>query len=267
MDGAWRPSGVVTLLTDFGHADPYVGIVKGVLYRDAPALRAVVDLAHELEPEDVTAAAFVLRHAWSWFPVGSVHVAVVDPEVGSERAILVARAGGHAFLAPDNGLLAPLLRALQGADVRRLDVEGLGLAGGSRTFHGRDRFAPAAALLASGRAPETLGPALAGWRGLALPEPRPDGAGALRAEVLWVDRFGNLVTNAPGDPAALPLRAEVAGRVVPFVATYAAAEPGALVALVDSFGLCEVAVRGGSAARTLGLGRGASVRIVGAARG
>lgn len=262
MDGAWRPSGVVTLLTDFGHADPYVGILKGVLYRDAPALRAVVDVAHELEPQDVTAAAFVLRHSWSWFPAGSVHVAVVDPEVGSERAILVARAGGHAFLAPDNGLLAPVLAGLQGADVRRLDVEGLGLAGGSRTFHGRDRFAPAAALLAAGRAPETLGAPFAGWRRLALPEPRPDG-GALLAEVLWVDRFGNLVTNAPGDPAALPARAEIGGRSVPFVGTYAAAEPGALVALVSSFGLCEIAVRGGNAARTLGLGRGAAVRILG----
>ena len=257
----WTPSGVVTLLTDFGLRDPYVGVMKGVLARLAPAARAI-DLTHAVEPQDVRHGAFLLAHSWRWFPEGTVHVAVVDPGVGSARRILVARHGGHAFLAPDNGLLGAVLDA--GADVRALDVERFALPGAGRTFHGRDVFVPAAARLAAGLDPAEAGQPAGEHLRLDLPRPRPDGAG-VRGEILFADHFGNLVTSVrpqdlPGGPAGWAALA--GGERLPVRGTYAEAAPGELLALVDSFDHCELAVRDGSAARRLGLAPGAAVVFV-----
>lgn len=257
---------MVTLLTDFGTADPYVGILKGVVLGESRAVRSIVDLSHEVPPQDVATAAFFLAHSWRWFPRGTVHVAVVDPGVGSGRDLLVGERDGHAFVVPDNGLLGPALAGPGApAGVRRVDVRRLGLERGSRTFHGRDRFAPLAAWLAGGTPPAALGSPHEGWRRLPAPcpEPRPgDEGGGWLARVVHVDRYGNLVTNAPAEllPAAGG-RVEVGGRALPVVGTYAEAAPGELFALVDSYDLVEIAQRDGDAARALGLGRGAAVLL------
>lgn len=257
--GAWLPSGVVTLTTDFGLTDPYVGVMKGVLLSQGSGLR-LVDLTHGIPAQDVRSAAFHLAHSWSWFPSGTVHVAVVDPGVGSDRPILVARERGHAFLAPDNGLLGPVLS--EGADVRALDVERFSLPGRSRTFHGRDVFAPAAARLACGLDPAEAGEALEDFERLVFPAPSIGPEGEVQGEVLLADRFGNLVTNVPA--ARLPgsprdWTVVVGSAEVPLFGAYSEADPGGLLALVDSFGYWEVAVRDGDAADELGVGPGAPV--------
>ena len=262
-DPAWTPSGVVTWTTDFGLADPYVGILHGVVLGVSRDLRPV-DLTHGIAAQDVRAAAFHLRHGWPWFPAGTVHVAVVDPGVGSARRILVARDRGHAFLAPDNGLLGPVLSPE--ADVRELDVEAFALPGRSRTFHGRDVFAPAAGRIAAGLAPEDAGRPAAAWERLEFPEPCAGPDGTVAGEVLVVDRFGNLITNVrsealPGGGGLDAWVVEVAGREVPLRATYAEGAPGSLLALVDSFDAWEVAERDGSAAERLAVGVGAEVRF------
>jgi S-adenosylmethionine hydrolase len=258
---AWRPSGVVTLTTDFGLTDPYAGILHGVLLRQDARL-AVVDLTHGIPPQDVRSAAFHLAHSWRWFPAGTVHVAVVDPGVGSPRRILVARDRDHAFLAPDNGLLGPILG--EAAAVRALDVERFALPNRSRTFHGRDVFAPAAAALAGGLDPAEAGGPAGPIERLSFPGPSMGERGGVEGQVLVVDRFGNLITNVPdalleGPPSAW--RARAGGQLAPAAGTYAEVAPGALVALVDSFGYWELAVRDGSAAALLGLGPGAPVRF------
>jgi len=257
----WRPSGFVTLLTDFGLSDTYVGVMKGVLARHHPRARAV-DLTHAVPPQDVRAAALHLASAWSWFPSGSVHVCVVDPGVGSGRRILVGEQAGHAFLAPDNGLLSGVLA--DSAPRYALDVEALGLGAVSRTFHGRDVFMPAAARLLRGRAPHELGPAVDDALRLEWPRPARDGSG-WRARIVLADRFGNLrtcLTRAELAPErAQGWSAEVAGRALPVGGTYADVEPGQALTLVDSSGCWELAVRDGSARERLGLEPGAEVRF------
>lgn len=251
-------SGIVTLLTDFGLSDPFVGIMKGVIlarHRQA----TVIDLCHGIPPQSVADAAFWLERSYGWFPPGSVHVAVVDPGVGSARRILAARAHGHLFLAPDNGLLAPSLSGA-GAEVRAVDGNQLGLPTPSATFHGRDVFAPVAADLASGAlAFADVGPAASALP-CVLAAPEQD-AEALRGEVISVDRFGNLITNL--ERRALDAigarRVLVGGREVAVRRTYADAEPGELLALINAFEVLELAVRDGSAQQQLGLGRGTPV--------
>ncbi len=258
----WQPSGIVTLLTDFGHADTYVGVMKGVLFGRAKGLQQVVDLTHNVPPQDVAAAGFHLEQAWPWFPEGTVHVAVVDPGVGSSRRILCASHAGQAFLAPDNGLLTPIIQ--RGAELRDLDLERFALDNRSATFHGRDVFCPAAAELVGG-----LDPLQAGARvqnGLCLENQRPadlDGGG-WRGQVELVDHFGNLVTNLPssllgGDP--LSFSVELDGHRLPIRKTYAEVASGELVALIDSFGRVEVARRDGNASRSLGLEAGAELLL------
>jgi S-adenosyl-L-methionine hydrolase (adenosine-forming) len=261
----WRPSGLLTLTTDYGLADPYVGIVKGVLRATAGSVTAI-DLTHAVPPQDVRSAAFFLAHSWRYFPPGTVHLAIVDPGVGSRRRILVARDRGHAFLAPDNGLLGPVLSS--SARVVALDVERFSLPGRSRTFHGRDVFAPAAARIAAGLAPERAGRRVADWLRLRFPLPKRARGGTITGEVLLADHFGNLITNVPA--AVLAGRASERARAsgwsahaggarFPVRETYADAEVGELLALVDSYGFLELAVRGGNAAARLQLAPGAPV--------
>lgn len=259
--GAWRPSGVVSLLTDFGADDAYVGVMKGVLLARAP--RAVpVDLCHGVAPQALLHAAWLLKSAFAYFPAGTVHVAVVDPGVGSGRRILVARDRGHAFLAPDNGLLGPVLS--KEAEVRALDVERFALPNRSATFHGRDVFAPAGAALASGLAPEEAGELAPEWRRAELPTVVEANDGSLRTEVLYADRFGNLVTplgreRLEGGPARWTV--EIAGVELSIRSTYADAERGERLALVGSAGSLEISVREGDAARELAAGPGTPVLV------
>ncbi len=261
---------LVTLLTDFGLADYYVGAVKGTLLRLAPGCR-LIDLSHELPPGDVAAGADLLAGAAPTFPPSTIHLAVVDPGVGTDRRILAALAGDQRFVAPDNGLLGPCLEAA-GARVWSVEREELFLTAPGATFHGRDRFAPVAAALARGEAPESLGPEID--NPIRLPETPPSrsldgGRAVLVGRVRRVDRFGNLVTNLPAswvtelapNPRTAP-PVEVAGREVRrWVGHYAELGPGEAGALAGSLGTVELSLPGESLARKWGIKRGAPVRI------
>ena len=250
--------GIVTLLSDFGTDDPYVGIMKGVVLSEHPAA-TLVDVSHGVPAQNVAVGALYLEHSFVWFPQGSVHLAVVDPGVGSQRAALIARAGGHYFVAPDNGLLSRVAAQSPDFEARRAEPATLGLAVRSRTFHGRDVFARLAARLA--RFPERFAelgaPHLAASLSL---EPLVDDGVTARGRVLAVDHFGNLITDLPSRCIERPgARIELGGRSLRIVGTYSEADAGECVALTSSFGLVEVAVRNGSAALVLGLGMGAEV--------
>ena len=246
-------SAVITLLTDFGTADGYVAEMKGRLLRLAPDA-TVVDVAHDIAPGDVEAAAYVLGRTWRAFPEGTVHLAVVDPGVGTERRALAALGGGHRFLAPDNGLLTFVAdQALLKAVVLPVPE------GAAPTFHGRDVFAPAAAALANGTAPAALGAPAGSIARLSWSAPRRTEAGALGA-VVHVDRFGTLVTNIPAEMIPAGARALVAGRAIPTRRTFGDVAPGEAVAFTGSGGTLEIAVRDGRADEVLGVGRGADVR-------
>lgn len=246
---------LVTLSTDLGAA--YAAQMKAVLAHDLPPGN-VVDLAHDLSAHHVQEASFVVRAMAERFPAGSVHVVVVDPGVGGARApVVVACRDGSALVGPDNGVLAPLAEALGGGTAFRIEPARLG--GRPRigtTFDGRDVFAPAAARLARGAAPEELGPPTA-LTSLARPCPQPCPGGA-RGAVAHVDRFGNAVTDVP--TAWVPAGTSEVGvrwgrrsRRVPFVTSYEQAGRGHVAVLGSSFGSLEVAIAEGRAARRLGL--------------
>jgi hypothetical protein len=270
------PSGIVTLLTDFGTRDPFVGVMKGAMLARSATL-SFVDLTHAIDPQRVGDAAFWLAHAFGWFPAGSVHLAVVDPGVGTERAAVVAQGTGpggatHWFVAPDNGVLEVVARRIPDLAARAIEPARLGLHVASRTFHGRDVFAPVAALLAAGAlAFEAVGPSVALTPTTNVPEPEVQ-EHAAHGVVVVIDHFGNLVTNVPvpampaqGAPNPAEFRQQVhvtiAGRELELVGTYADVAQGAVAAVVGSFGTVEVFVRNGSAVVALGTRRGAAVSV------
>ena len=239
---------IVTLTTDFGAEDGYVGAMKGVILARAPAV-TLVDITHAVPRHDIAAAANALADAAPCFPPGTVHLAVVDPGVGGARTPVVVVASGQLFVGPDNGLfelVAPepeAAFAIADPAFRREPV--------ASTFHGRDVFAPAAARLALGAAPHQAGPAVALAGRLDL---------ARGHRVVHVDRFGNLVTDIAGLPPSARIR--IAGRAIAGVSeTYESVARGALVAYLGSRGTVEIAVREGSAAELLGVGRGAAVEV------
>lgn len=251
---------IVTLTTDFGGDGPYVAAMKGVILRDAPGSQ-LVDVSHVVAPQNIREGAFVLGSAWPWFPSGTIHLAVVDPGVGTERRLIAATVAGHWFVLPDNGLIGLVARgrtlegvwALAWPDDRPV----------SRTFHGRDLLAPAAAHLARGDDPADLGPACEPSSLVALdwPDPVALGDDEIGGEIVFRDHYGNLVTNVPAAQLIGPgWGLEVAGRPIPsLVGTYGDRPPGTIVALEGSFGLVEVAEVNGDAARRLGAGPGAAV--------
>lgn len=267
---------VITLLTDFGLEDPYVGVLHGVLLQRLPTAR-VVDLTHGVPPGDVRVAGFYWARSVEWFPHGTVHVAVVDPGVGTARGVVAAEIGGHRFIAPDNGLIGEVWAGASLGERRAVLVDvgapALGLSLRSRTFHGRDVFAPLGAWLASGASISELGAPLA------EPQPAPpsgvtreeDPAGSIKflAEIIRVDRFGNAITALSPQrwcPEVLehPERfvVEVSGRRLPLVRTYADVTPGAACGLISSFDTLEIAARDARAVDVLpGLGVGSVVRL------
>ncbi len=240
----------ITLLTDFGTADGYVAEMKGVLSTLAPTV-PLLDLSHDIPPQDITAARLALARCWRRFPVGTVHLVVVDPGVGTSRAALAVASEGRFLVGPDNGVLSPALFALD-AQVVQLVVPD----SASPTFHGRDVFAPTAARLATGTPLDELGERLLHPVRLRTPAPRRDANGALHGEVLTIDRFGNAITNLMPAPGAHPHHVTVGMHALRVVRTYADAESGEAVALVGSSGWLELAVRDGHAAASLGLRRG-----------
>lgn len=235
--------------------------MKGVIATRAPGV-PVVDVTHGIPPQDVVAGALVLRHAVGFFPRGAVHVGVVDPGVGSARRALCLETDAGCFVGPDNGLLT---LAAPPERVRRavvLTEERFFLSPRSATFHGRDVFAPVAAALATGTDPDALGPRCTDVAPATVPEPVVE-AHRARGEVVYVDHFGNLATNVPDGPLLRAARRVRVGDVTLDAVSpaYAAVPPGAPVAVVNSWGLLEIAVRDGSALGTLGCGRGTPVVV------
>jgi S-adenosylmethionine hydrolase len=244
---------LVTLLTDFGLSDTYVGQVKGAVLTVCPEAR-LVDLTHAVPAQDVRTGAFHLWSAVRAFPAGTIHLAIVDPGVGSaRRAVAVRCARGDFFVGPDNGLLGPAIERLGGVAVAVvLDRPSFWRADASSTFHGRDIFGPIAGHLGRGTGLKPLGSALRRLeRPFAFPEPQRAGT-SLRGEVLYVDSYGNLVTNITGSGLPARFQVEIRGQSVAHRAFYGAAQPGELLALVGSTGLLEISARDDSAARTLG---------------
>ncbi|MGD0950153.1 MAG: SAM-dependent chlorinase/fluorinase [Candidatus Binatia bacterium] len=257
--------GLITLLTDFGLDDAYVGIMKGVMLRINPAVR-LVDLTHAVPPEQVLAAALILRSAVAFFPEGTIHVAVVDPGVGSARRAILIEADRGTLVGPDNGVLCPAAALMGRRKARWLANEKFFLRGVSQSFHGRDIFAPVAAHLSRGVTPEEFGPVLDSIVEVDIPAPRRFGSTVV-GEVVHVDRFGNLVTNITGDALACfpaqQLWVSISGtRIGALRAAYSVVAEGAALALLGSWGTVEVAVRNGSAAKMFAAGPGTPVTVV-----
>lgn len=260
---------LVTLLTDFGTADYFVGAMKGAVLAANPHA-AVVDLTHDIPAHDVEAGAFTLAAACETFPEGTVHLAVVDPGVGSPRRPLAVEGGGHLFVGPDNGVFGHVYERVKNFRAFHLTNEGYFRKHVSSTFHGRDIFAPVAAAISLGVRVEELGPQVEDFERLPLAAPQRLPDGTLSGAVIHVDRFGNLITNAtPRDlPGASPggdLLILVGGREVRSVRRFFAEEgddaAGEPFAIWGSAGLLEIAVFRDSAARVLGAGRGTTVEF------
>jgi S-adenosyl-L-methionine hydrolase (adenosine-forming) len=262
---AATPSGVITITTDFGHQGPFVGVMKGRMLTRFPAAR-IVDLTHEIVVHWPAEAGFWLARAFVFFPSGTVHVAVVDPGVGTSRDIIVASAGGHLFVAPDNGLLAPVASRNRDAQLVRLTPAGLGRIGVSHpsaTFHGRDIFAPVAAELAAGRCgPADLGEAVDTLVPSWVEDPSVETT-SVSGVVITIDHFGNLITNIDAallERFRMPL-VHAGNHAFPLLRTYGDTRPGEYLALINSFGVLEIARAEHSAAEGLGLSRGAPVIV------
>ena len=253
---------IVTLTTDFGVRDPYVAEMKGAILgivRTAGRAVQLVDVTHEVARHDVVEGALALETAAPFFPGGTVHVAVIDPGVGTARRGIAVAARGQVFVGPDNGVFTPFLSGT-GWRAFELAAPEYRLPAVSRTFHGRDVFAPAAAHVATGVDVARLGPVVSDPVRLQWAGARARG-GAIEGAVIHVDRFGNLVTSLSADAIAEPAVVRVAGRVIPLVGTYGDLARGGLGALVGSSGRLEIAVREGSAAAVLRARRGTRVIV------
>ena len=258
----------IVLLTDFGLADGYPGVMKGVIYSFCPEV-PIIDLSHEVPAHNLAAAAFLLLKSHSYFPKNSIFVAVIDPGVGSARKIIHLKWRDWVFLAPDNGLLTPfLLKAEDIAQLREVTQSDLFLVKRGNTFDGRDRFAPVAAQLARGFDPEELGPVLAApvmIPGL-LPTPRFFGRKII-GQVIYVDTFGNLITTIEGSEIEKSAGSnkpyvKLNAQRIPVVSSYAAVQPGEALAVVGGFGTLEIAVNQGNAQRTLRVAEGQTVEVI-----
>jgi S-adenosylmethionine hydrolase len=247
------PRRIITLLSDFGSADGYVAEMMGVLYSLAPDAQ-VVEISHDIAPQDIARARLTLSRYWRRFPAGTVHVVVVDPGVGTRRAALAVESDGRFLVGPDNGVLSPGI-TLRESTVIELDVPG----GASPTFHGRDVFAPAAARLARGEPISILGRSHRRSVVIRTPVAIRSQGGVVTGEIISIDRFGNAITNLDTIEGAT---VSVSGWVVPVVRTFADVPTGQSCALVGSAGLLEVAVRDGSAENALGLKVGMPVEAM-----
>lgn len=263
----FRANGLVTLTTDFGLREPFVGIMKGVMLAHAADLR-FVDMAHEVSAFQPIEAGFWLSRALRYFPAGTLHVAVVDPGVGTPRDLVVALSGDQALLAPDNGLLAPL--AARGKIDRVIRVENtrlvkFGVSDVSATFHGRDIFAPLAAAIASNRcSPLDLGTEVSALNSSGWPTTHARADGGIEGVIVAVDRFGNLISNidAPSVVALSQPTALIGDLLLPLRRTYGDAAAGEYLGLINSFEVLEVARARGNAAQGLNLGVGAPISAV-----
>jgi S-adenosylmethionine hydrolase len=258
-----RRNGIITLTTDFGSRDAYVAAMKGVICSVLPSAR-IVDVTHEIRPQNVLEAALLLEAAYPWFPAGTIHVAVVDPGVGTKRRPLAVETSGQLFVGPDNGVLsAPL--GVSHARAHEIAETSYELPVRSDTFHGRDVFAPAAAHLASGVTIDRLGPLVNDAVLLDLPKPQITSS-SITGEILRCDRFGNAISSIPRSVLALigggPYEVFAAGRSHGRLRRrYRDVPEGEGLALTGGTGRIEIAVNGGSAAELFGLRAGDPIEI------
>ena len=253
---------IITLTTDFGTADGFVGAMKGVILSLAPHA-TLVDITHDLPPHDIRAGTFALETAIPHFPPEAIHVAVVDPGVGSARAAILVETERGRFIAPDNGVLTSVVPDLDAARVFALDRPEFWRPDVSATFHGRDVFAPVAGHLAQGVEPVQLGTPLSRMKQLAWPQPRRCGD-EIRGEIIHVDRFGNLITNLRLEdlgPAPQNARFLIRNHTVAGITSHYAAGDG-IMAVVNSGGRIEFALPSANAARMLNLGVGEEIRVL-----
>lgn len=257
---------LVTLTTDFGLKDPYVGAMKGAMHSVAPGVD-IVDITHLVSPGNILEGAFIMLGACGFFPKGTVHVGVVDPGVGSDRRPILVETEDYFFVGPDNGLLSLVARSFRMKKAIELTNRDFFLPDVSSTFHGRDIFGPVAARLAQGTSPDLFGPVAGGITSLDIPRISKD-EGAVAGEVIYVDSFGNLITNIRSDDLDGILKScevSISGVLLDGIKkTYSVEREGRPLALFGSSGFLEVAVNYGSAAKVLkaGVGEKISVRPV-----
>jgi S-adenosylmethionine hydrolase len=262
-------SRIVAILTDFGQRDPFVGTMKGVMLGINPKLQ-LIDISHEITPQHIRQAAIALSASYLYFPLHTIFLVVVDPGVGGTRRPIIVETAEHLFVAPDNGVLAP---ALEQAEVRRVihaTETRYFRQPISRTFHGRDVFAPVAGWLSCGTPAHEIGTTIADYQHLELPQPHVDAAGDLVGEIIYQDRFGNLSSNIAeawvqdvwGPPPWQGIAAYIEASVIRGLdSSYSQRPPQALGIIVNSCGLFEVFTNGGSAAQTTGAVEGSSMRL------
>ena len=260
---------IITLTTDFGLSDHFVGTIKGVILGIVPEVE-IVDICHSVQPFDVLDGALTLAQSYSYFPERTVHMIVVDPGVGTARRPIVVTSDRYHFVAPDNGVLSLIYGREERVHVRHVTAEHYFLQPLSNTFHGRDIFAPLAAYVAKGVDPAKFGDEVEDFVRFSAPRPKPVNERELRGVVLKVDRFGNLVTNfTPEDVPALfqpeppPFKIVVGKREINEIkTTYSQGAPGEVFGILGSMGYLEIAANRGAAAQILSIGKGSDVNVV-----
>lgn len=249
---------LITLTTDFGYSDHYVGAIKGVILSINPNAK-IIDIAHDIPAQDVRACAYIVKNFYKYFPKGTIHMVVVDPGVGSERAALILKRKECTFVAPDNGVLTFVA---EGASIYRIEEEKFFLKPLSSTFHARDIFAPVCAYLSLGKRPKDFGPKIKECKILQIKEPlKKDGV--IEGEVVYIDRFGNLITNIEGE--SLPRNALIKiknTQIHGISKCYSDAPIGALLAVIGSGGMLEISVNSANASFLLGCGKGEKVFVL-----
>jgi S-adenosyl-L-methionine hydrolase (adenosine-forming) len=255
---------ILTLTTDFGTKDHFVGVMKGVILGICPEAH-IIDISHEVQPFEISEGAYLIAQAYPHFPPKTIHVLVIDPGVGSARRPILVEAGGHYFIGPDNGAFA-MVYSKTPHKIRAITNEKYFLEPVSRTFHGRDVFSPCAAYLAKGARPSTFGKLIEDYLKPVFTEPQRIGKRVWQGTVLHIDRFGNLITNFHidhfSDVRVRPFELAIGTRILRRLGlTYAEVDPGEVFAIVGSSGYVEVAVNQASAARALGCGVGAPCEL------
>lgn len=254
----------ISLLTDFGTKDHFAGTMKGVIHGIAPGT-TVIDISHDVPPQDIKSAAFLLKCAYSYFPKNTLHLIIVDPGVGSRRKIILVETKNYFFLSPDNGILSYALETEKIQNVTEITNEKYRLKTVSRTFHGRDIFAPVASHLASGVPPSKLGAKINPAAITLFPFPRPafdKTKNPCAGEILYIDRFGNLISNIPEGALRAFKFAEINGKKIKtLTSSYSGAKSGELIALYGSTGFLEISRVKGNAQKTLSARVGDKIRI------
>ncbi len=261
---------IITLTTDFGLNDHFVGAMKGVILEIAPEAQ-IIDISHAVQPFDILDGALTVSQAYSYYPSGTIHMVIVDPGVGTTRRPILLTGERHLFVAPDNGVLSLIYAREERLSVRHITAEHYFLKERSGTFHARDIFAPVAANLAKGVTADRFGDEITDYIRFGAPRPKPIDERTLRGVVLKVDRFGNLITNiTPQDapklflpqPPAFRIGIGAKGHATRMCTNYAEGAPGEIFGILGSMGFLEISANRGSAFQLLNAGKGSEVNVV-----